>query len=107
MASPNPAQPALLLVTVDMTCSDFTQKIDLNNANIGDFAECQGFYPNLASLIVQNGPYDSVNDVLKIPGLSDRQKSLLKSQLKNFVVTPPLVPLEMRMPQRSASPYLG
>lgn len=86
----------------ESACPDLAPKIDLNNANISAFTDCQGFYPNLASLIIQNGPYEKVEDVLKIPDLSDRQKELLKAQLKNFTVTPPVVPLEMKMPPRSA-----
>jgi photosystem II PsbU protein len=43
---------------------------------------------NLASqLIVKNGPYQKVEDVLEIPDLTDRQKEFLKSQLRNFKVT--------------------
>lgn len=91
----------------EMACPELEQKIDLNNAKISAFTNCQGFYPNLAVLIVQNGPYDKVEDVLKIPDLSDRQKALLKAQLKNFTVTPPRVPLDMRMPDRSTSPFMG
>lgn len=89
-------------VADDSVCPDFEQKIDLNNANIVAFTDCRGFYPTLASLIVQHAPYETVEDVLTIPGLSDRQKTLLKSQLKNFMVTEPTVPLEMRMPPRTA-----
>jgi photosystem II PsbU protein len=94
MESPNVSNEAL--------CPEFDQKIDLNNANIIAFKDCQGFYPTLASLIVKNSPYQKIEDVLEIPGLSDRQKALLKSQLKNFIVTESVVPLEMRMPPRPA-----
>ncbi len=81
-------------------CPEFEQKIDLNNANIAAFKDCQAFFPTLASLIVKNGPYQNVEDVLTIPGLTDSQKALLESQLKNFIVAAPVVPLEMRMPPR-------
>lgn len=81
-------------------CPEFEQKVDLNNANIVAFKDCQGFYPNLAVLIIKNSPYQKVEDVLNIPGLTDRQKALLKSQLKNFTVSQAIVPLEMRMPPR-------
>ncbi|MGI0485799.1 photosystem II complex extrinsic protein PsbU [Pantanalinema rosaneae CENA516] len=85
-------------------CPDFAQKIDLNNANIVAFTDCRGFYPTLATLIVQNSPYEAVEDVLDIPNLSDRQIALLKAQLKNFIVTEPRVSLEMRMPPRPPMP---
>lgn len=84
----------------EASCPTFDQKIDLNNANIVAFKDCQGFYPNLASLIIQHGPYQSVEDILEIPGLSDRQKSLLQAHLKNFMVSDAVVPLEKRMPPR-------
>jgi len=82
------------------SCPNFEQKIDLNNANIVAFQDCQGFYPTLASLIVKNSPYNKVEDVLDIPDLTERQRALLKAQLKNFTITEPVVPLAMRMPPR-------
>lgn len=85
----------------EASCPTFDQKIDLNNANIIAFQDCQGFYPNLASLIIKHAPYQSVEDVLAIPGLSDRQKSLLQAHLKNFTVSDAVVPLEKRMPPRA------
>lgn len=84
----------------EMICPKLDEKIDLNNANIIAFKDCQGFYPNLATLIIENSPYRKVEDVLEVPGLSDRQKALLKSQLKNFTVTQSVMPLEKRMPPR-------
>ncbi|HEY9663502.1 MAG TPA: photosystem II complex extrinsic protein PsbU [Allocoleopsis sp.] len=88
--------------SIDLTaCPEFDQKIDLNNANIVAFTECQGFYPTLAKKIIENSPYEKVEDVLNISGLSDRQKDLLQSQLKNFKVSEPQVSLEMRMPPRT------
>ena len=67
--------------------SEFGQKIDLNNANITAFAQYQGLYPTLARMIVRNAPYKSLDDVLEIPDLSDRQKDTLKSNFDNFTVT--------------------
>jgi photosystem II PsbU protein len=83
-------------------CADAGQEIDLNNANLAAFTDCPGFYPNLARAIVTNGPYQKVEEVLGLPGLSDRQKELLKANLDNFTVTEPTIPLEMRMPPRPA-----
>lgn len=67
--------------------SEFGQKIDLNNANITAFAQYQGLYPTLARMIVRNAPYKSLDDVLEIDGLSDRQKDTLKANFDNFTVT--------------------
>jgi photosystem II PsbU protein len=67
--------------------SEFGQKIDLNNSNIQTFTQYPGLYPNLARTIIQNAPYAEVEDVLDIPGLSDRQKETLKANLEHFTVT--------------------
>ncbi|GET36551.1 photosystem II complex extrinsic protein PsbU [Microseira wollei] len=96
------AQPELTRVGYEPLCPALGEKIDLNNANIIAFKNCRGFYPNLAQLIVKNAPYQKVEDVLEIPGLSDRQQELLKAQLDTFKVTPPVVAPEMRMPPRPA-----
>lgn len=81
-------------------CTQSPEKIDLNNANLVAFTDCPGFYPTLAQLIVQNGPYQKIEDVLNIPDLTPRQKELLTANLDSFNLTPPVVPLERRMPPR-------
>jgi photosystem II PsbU protein len=81
-------------------CVDTGQKIDLNNANMMAFTDCPGFYPTLAKIIVQHGPYDRVEDVLKIENLSSQQKQMLKANLDFFTISAPVVSLEMRMPPR-------
>ncbi|NER91958.1 photosystem II complex extrinsic protein PsbU [Moorena sp. SIO3A2] len=67
--------------------SEFGKKIDLNNTHVRKFRKYQGFYPGLASKIIQNAPYESVEDVLEIPGLSARQKKNLQAHLDDFTVT--------------------
>jgi photosystem II PsbU protein len=69
--------------------SEFGQKIDLNNSNVRLFRKYRGYYPSLAAKIVQNAPYEKVEDVLEIPGLSERQKELLSEHLEDFAVSPP------------------
>lgn len=71
----------------DAKLGDIGRKIDLNNSDVRDFRALRGFYPNLASKIIQNSPYNDVKDVLSIPSLSDRQKERLQANLDNFVVT--------------------
>ena len=83
-------------------CQDLEGKIDLNNANLSTFTDCPGFYPTLAKLIVVNGPYEKVEDVLTISDLSKRQQELLQANLDNFTVNEPVIPIEMRMPPRPA-----
>jgi len=67
--------------------TDFGKKIDLNNTNIAAFQKYPGLYPTLGSKIIKNAPYEKVEDVLSIRGLSDRQKQLLQANLDNFTVT--------------------
>jgi photosystem II PsbU protein len=63
------------------------KRIDLNNTNVRAFMQYPGLYPTLATLIVRNAPYENVEDVLNIPGLSDRQKEVLQANLDQFTVT--------------------
>ena len=69
--------------------TEFGQKVDLNNSHVRDFRQYRGFYPILAGKIVQNAPYNSVEDVLNIPGLTESQKKRLKANLDTFTVTDP------------------
>ena len=62
-------------------------KLDLNNSDVREFRKLRGFYPGLASKIIQNAPYESVEDVLEIPGLSSRQVERLQANLDEFFVT--------------------
>ncbi|AFZ23666.1 DNA uptake protein [Cylindrospermum stagnale PCC 7417] len=67
--------------------TSFGQKIDLNNTNVRAFQQFPGLYPTLAKKIITNAPYKSVEDVLNLPGLSDRQKQTLQANFDNFTVT--------------------
>jgi len=69
--------------------TEFGKKIDLNNTNVRAFQQYPGLYPTLARKIILNAPYKEVEDVLNIPGLSDRQIEILQSNLGNFAVTDP------------------
>ena len=71
----------------DSKLGEIQGRVDLNNSDVRDFRSLRGFYPNLASKIIQNAPYSEVEDVLEIPGLSERQKERLQANLDNFVVT--------------------
>ena len=62
-------------------------KLDLNNSDVREFRKLRGFYPSLASKIIQNAPYENVEDVLEIPGLSDSQIERLQANLDEFFVT--------------------
>jgi photosystem II PsbU protein len=61
-------------------------KVDLNNANIRAYLKIPGLYPTVASKIVNNGPFKTVDDVYNIPGLTGAEKDALKKQQSRFVV---------------------
>ncbi|MCG6134204.1 MAG: photosystem II complex extrinsic protein PsbU [Nostoc sp. LLA-1] len=67
--------------------TEFGKKLDLNNTNVRAFQQYPGLYPTLAKKIIKNAPYEKVEDILELPGLSDRQKQLLQANLDNFAVT--------------------
>jgi len=67
--------------------SEFGKKIDLNNTNVRAFLKYPGLYPTLAKEVVKNAPYSQVEDVLEIPGLTEKQKEVLRSYLDSFTVT--------------------
>ena len=68
--------------------TEFGQKFDLNNTNVRQLRKLPGFYPTLAGKIIRVPYYEKVEDVLKIPGLTERQKQLLEDNLDKFTVTP-------------------
>ena len=86
-------QPILAEVEVrnkaDDKLAEIGDLIDLNNSSVRSFLDLKGFYPVLATKIVNGGPYDRVEDVLNIRGLSDRQKARLEANLDKFTVTEP------------------
>ncbi len=69
--------------------TEYGAKLDLNNTNVQNFSKFPGLYPTLAGKIVQNAPFDRVEDVLDMPGLTEKQVEVLKANLDNFTVTPP------------------
>ncbi|MBE9042847.1 photosystem II complex extrinsic protein PsbU [Pleurocapsales cyanobacterium LEGE 10410] len=85
------SQPSTLLArinTADAKRQELIKgKLDLNNSDVREFRKLRGFYPSLASKIIQNAPYDEVEDVLEIPGLSDSQRERLQANLEQFFVT--------------------
>src|SRR4028119_583504 len=81
------AEASLRNAADDKLDTEFGKKIDLNNTNVRAFRKYPGMYPTLARKVVDNAPYQSVEDVLDIPGLSDRQKELLQANFDKFAVT--------------------
>ncbi len=69
--------------------TEYGAKLDLNNANVQNFRKYPGLYPTLARKILLNAPYESVDEVLDIPGLTEQQVNLLRANLDNFAATVP------------------
>uniref|UniRef100_A0A7S0CB11 Photosystem II 12 kDa extrinsic protein n=1 Tax=Proboscia inermis TaxID=420281 RepID=A0A7S0CB11_9STRA len=63
--------------------------IDVNNANVRVYLKLQGMYPGAAGKIVSHGPYESVSDLYKIPGISDGEKAVIKRYEARFTTRPP------------------
>jgi photosystem II PsbU protein len=88
-----PTQKFLAIETISQNVvdqklgSEYGRKIDLNNSNIDTFKQYPGLYPTLARAIIRNAPYENVEDVLKIAGLSDHQKDILQANLEHLTVT--------------------
>lgn len=68
--------------------TEYGHFIDLNNSNIYTFTKVRGLYPAIARMVIENAPYDSVEDVLEIPNLTESQRQLLEANLDKFTVTP-------------------
>ncbi|NEQ35610.1 MAG: photosystem II complex extrinsic protein PsbU [Okeania sp. SIO3I5] len=65
------------------------EKLDLNNSPLRSFRKYRGMFPTIAAMIVDNAPYETVEEVLEIPDLTEPQKKLLEANIDNFTVTPP------------------
>jgi photosystem II PsbU protein len=73
----------------DKLSTEYGAKLDLNNANVQAFRAYPGLYPTLARKILLNAPFDSVEDVLDMPDLTEQQIEILRNNLDNFTVTQP------------------
>ncbi|MEL6928626.1 MAG: photosystem II complex extrinsic protein PsbU [Cyanobacteria bacterium J06600_6] len=84
-------QPSTVLARINTSDAKRTElvkgKLDLNNSDVREFRKLRGFYPSLASKIIQNAPYNTVEDVLDIPGLSPSQTERLQANIDEFFVT--------------------
>jgi photosystem II PsbU protein len=89
---PVPAMAADRRNVADDKIAESGGKVDLNNSSVRRFQQYPGMYPTLAGKIVLGGPYQSVDDVLKLD-LSARQKELFEKYKVNFTVTPPSIAL--------------
>jgi photosystem II PsbU protein len=73
----------------DKLATDYGNKIDVNNTNIASFRKFRGLYPTIAGKVVSNAPYNSIEDVLDIPGLSQVERDRLKQNIGIFSISAP------------------
>ena len=92
LTQPLNVQAAEIRNKVDDKIAETAGKVDLNNASVRRFQQYPGMYPTLAGKIVVGGPYDQVDDVLKLD-LTERQKELFEKYKGNFTVTDPEIAL--------------
>ncbi|MEE2696411.1 MAG: photosystem II complex extrinsic protein PsbU [Cyanobacteriota bacterium] len=92
LTQPLSVQAAEIRNLADDKIAESAGKVDLNNASVRRFQQYPGMYPTLAGKIVVGGPYDQVDDVLKLD-LTERQKELFQKYKENFTVTDPEIAL--------------
>ena len=73
----------------DKMSTEYGSKIDVNNTNIAAFRKHRGLYPTIAGKVVSNAPYDSVEDILEIPGLRQVEKDRIQQNLDVFTISAP------------------
>lgn len=73
----------------DKLATAYGSKIDVNNTNIAAFRKHRGLYPTIAGKVVSNAPYDSVEDILDIPGLRQVEKDRLQQNIDIFTISAP------------------
>ncbi|MEL6815139.1 MAG: photosystem II complex extrinsic protein PsbU [Cyanobacteria bacterium J06598_3] len=73
----------------DKLATAYGNKIDVNNTNIASFRKFRGLYPTIAGKVVSNAPYDSIDDILSIPGLSEVERDRLEKNIDIFSISAP------------------
>ena len=73
----------------DKLTTEYGYKIDVNNTNVAAFTKYRGLFPTIAGKIIRNAPYDNLEDILDIPGLSDIEKSRIEENMDVFTISPP------------------
>ena len=73
----------------DKLTTEYGYKLDVNNTNVAAFRKYRGLFPTIAGKIVRNAPYDNLEDILEIPGLSDVEKSRIQENMDVFTISPP------------------
>ncbi len=73
----------------DKLTTEYGYKLDVNNTNVAAFRKYRGLFPTIAGKIIRNAPYDNLEDILEIPGLSDVEKSRISENMDIFTISPP------------------
>lgn len=73
----------------DKLATEYGYKLDVNNTNVAAFRKYRGLFPTIAGKIVRNAPYENLEDILDIPGLSDIEKSRIQDNMDVFTISPP------------------
>lgn len=73
----------------DKLATEYGSKIDVNNTNIASFRKYRGLYPTIAGKVVSNAPYESVEDVLNIPNLTDVERDRIQENIDIFTISEP------------------
>ena len=51
--------------------------IDINRASLKDLTTIRGIGPSLAQAIIENRPYETIQDLVKVPGIKESKLSSL------------------------------
>eukprot|EP00814_Leptocylindrus_danicus_P018003 CAMPEP_0116026214 /NCGR_PEP_ID=MMETSP0321-20121206/13669_1 /TAXON_ID=163516 /ORGANISM="Leptocylindrus danicus var. danicus, Strain B650" /LENGTH=156 /DNA_ID=CAMNT_0003498873 /DNA_START=50 /DNA_END=520 /DNA_ORIENTATION=- len=78
-------------------------KIDVNSAFVGDYKRLQGMYPHAAGMIASHGPYEKLDDLYKIDGLTDNDKKMFRKYQAQLTVLPPTRTFRERINARSST----
>lgn len=73
----------------DKLATEYGSKIDVNNTNIAAFRKYRGLYPTIAGKVISNAPYDSVEEILEIPGLKQVEKDRIQQNIDVFTISDP------------------
>ena len=73
----------------DKLSTEYGYKLDVNNTNVAAFRKYRGLFPTIAGKIIRNAPYENLEDILEIPGLSDLEKSRIEENMDVFTISPP------------------
>ncbi|MBT9313340.1 photosystem II complex extrinsic protein PsbU [Leptothoe kymatousa] len=73
----------------DKLATEYGYKLDVNNTNVAAFRKYRGLFPTIAGKIIRNAPYENLEDILNIPGLSDVEKSRIQENMDIFTISPP------------------